>query len=188
MPDNYPIVVPQSSAPPRESTPRSLESSCLQSYCICGNRGTGKFVECRSEGKCRSSRFFHMSCVGFVDSPNPAKQKSFVCQECDKFFLDSKRFLSNSEISTVHQSSMTTDGSINRYLPTDRLRSPLYLMLFENRRNQYFNNPPRMPYYHSSRHETSAPRTSTTVKPQSHAPPLFLPPGQFPLPRPPAYR
>lgn len=157
----------------------------VQTYCICGNRGSGKFVECRSEEKCKSSRFFHMSCVGFLDSSNPTKQKSFICQECDKHLFDSKakRVRYNVDPSNIlYASEIDTSSEFHHLVPTNRHRSSLYTHLFQNKRNQYFNNPPRLPYYHSSTDTAvTTASVSTTIKPQSHAPPLFL--SQFTLPK-----
>jgi hypothetical protein len=74
------VPFPSQVEPPVETPVESAPSN----FCFCGNTGMGKFVECRSEAKCKSVRFFHMSCVGYDESRNTKKQKPFLCQECQK--------------------------------------------------------------------------------------------------------
>jgi hypothetical protein len=89
------------------------ESSFELPYCTCQNLGSGKFVECRSESGCRSSRFFHMTCVGFVDSEIPHSKRTFLCQECERSLLNPKRQRRVSEIQT--DNSYNHPGKLSRF-------------------------------------------------------------------------
>jgi hypothetical protein len=133
-------------------------------FCNCDNSGSGKFIECRSEEHCKGNRFFHMSCVGFIDSPNPKKQKSFFCQECIKNPCDSSRYSDGSHM--LNSEGVPYSRASNRH------RSSMYSLLYQ-----------RQPQHQSYMHGLNAPRyllqpsnATTTITPQSHSPPLFLPP------------
>jgi hypothetical protein len=107
---------------PSEELPVEPSVSSASGFCHCGNNGTGKFVECEMEAKCKSVRFFHMSCVGYVESLNPKKQKPFRCQACQK--ADRKRDLPATRVNQFSEMQLNRKNF-------SRQRSPMYSLLFQ---------------------------------------------------------
>lgn len=111
-----------------------------------------------------------MTCVGFLDSCNPNKQKHFFCQECEKNLCDSKRLNLNLDDSTL----LLSGGEVPHSRASSRHRSSMYSLLYQGlpqHQNYTFGSPLPQPYPHHLPRETT-----TTVTPQSHVQPLFLPP------------
>lgn len=143
-----------------EIQPTEEEIRFESSYCTCQNTGSGKFIECRSESACRSARFFHMTCVGFVDSEIPHSKRIFLCQECERSLLDPKRQRRVGEVQTYnHPGKLSHLASRGKFIGGNLERNSIFSLLFP----QQSKSP-------------IVPRNSTIHSLDQNSGPLFLPP------------